>query len=287
MLASNKVKTQKSHLEFAFGSCMRAGGTSGRDDDDGGGRGREGPTNPNTDHHHTTPDPFNHHSNDNLATQIFQLYSHPHCPNQGHIAPLRFRIMSSINHSSKFPAPSLSRTRSTSETSVNPFSSPSSTSPSDPPFLQDNASSYSSHTLRTLHENTNGTGRGGGTDSESDDGMPSNNGPSTIHLNHHDDPETSSDPSSPASMQSKHAAQERRRIIIRAFAQLAILFVVCTLIMGGTLYFALPDIDDEDKPSFRIPKNFDQLKALNSVLQRYKDENFARVMLCWIMVYML
>ncbi|PWN30736.1 hypothetical protein BDZ90DRAFT_216408, partial [Jaminaea rosea] len=86
--------------------------------------------------------------------------------------------------------------------------------------------------------------------------------------------------------QSKATSVERRRIVVRAFAQLAILFVVCAVIMGGTLYFALPDIEDEDKPAFKIPKNFDQLKALNSVLQRYKDENFGRVMLCWIMVYM-
>lgn len=43
----------------------------------------------------------------------------------------------------------------------------------------------------------------------------------------------------------------------------------------------------EDKANFHIPKNFDQLKALNAILQRYKDENFGRVMLCWIIVYML
>lgn len=79
---------------------------------------------------------------------------------------------------------------------------------------------------------------------------------------------------------------ERRRIVIRALAQLAILFVCCLVLLGGTLYLALPDIDEADRPAFRIPKNFDQLKGLNNVLQRYKDENFARVMLCWVVVYM-
>lgn len=187
---------------------------------------------------------------------------------------------------SKFPAQSITRTRSTSETSSNPFADalPSS---SDPPILEDNASSYSSHTLRTLRDDDGAKGggarTGGGTDSESDDGDGDRPRSSTIHVNHHGDGDVSEDPSSP----SNAAAKERRRVIIRAFAQLFILFVVCTLVMGGTLYFALPDIDEEDKPSFRIPKNFDQLKALNNVLQRYKDENFARVMLCWVMVYML
>ncbi|CAO1629673.1 unnamed protein product [Sympodiomycopsis kandeliae] len=180
--------------------------------------------------------------------------------------------------SSKFPAASITRTRSSSETgSVNPFSSTTSDHNStDPaPFLSDNASSYSSHTLRTL-------ANGGGTDSESED-----HDPSTIRVNHHNGSSAAAeDPSSPASILSKEAAQERRRVIVRAFAQLAILFVVCTLIIAGTLYIALPDIDEEDKAAFRIPKNFDQLKALNNVLQRYKDENFGRVMLCWIVVYM-
>jgi hypothetical protein len=46
-------------------------------------------------------------------------------------------------------------------------------------------------------------------------------------------------------------------------------------------------LTSEDKANFHIPKNFDQLKALNVILQRYKDENFGRVMLCWIIVYML
>jgi uncharacterized membrane protein YdjX (TVP38/TMEM64 family) len=41
-----------------------------------------------------------------------------------------------------------------------------------------------------------------------------------------------------------------------------------------------------DRPNVKIPRSFEQLKALNAVLQRYKDEYFFQVMLCWFVIYM-
>lgn len=139
---------------------------------------------------------------------------------------------------------------------------------------EDNHSAFSTHTLRTL--------RNGHEDDEEEDEDDGSTTPHVIHVRQGE----SREGSELEATQAKAASVERRRTIVRAFAQLAILFVVCAIVMGGTLYFALPTLDEEDKPDFKVPKNFDQLKALNAVLQRYKDENYGRVMLCWITVYM-
>ncbi|PWN49895.1 hypothetical protein IE53DRAFT_122629 [Violaceomyces palustris] len=80
--------------------------------------------------------------------------------------------------------------------------------------------------------------------------------------------------------------EQRRKTLIRSALQLLALFLVCSVGLGGTLWLALPVIDDSDRPFLRIPRSFDQLQDLNRVLQHYKDENFGRVMLSWFIVYM-
>lgn len=92
-----------------------------------------------------------------------------------------------------------------------------------------------------------------------------------------------------ANMNEEEAAEWRKyrnTTLMRAAVQLAILFIVCSALLFGTLYFALPKIDDSDRQDVKIPRSFEQLKALNAVLQRYKDEYFFRVMLCWVVIYM-
>lgn len=79
---------------------------------------------------------------------------------------------------------------------------------------------------------------------------------------------------------------QRNQLLLRALLHLALLFVACLILLGGTLYLALPTISPEDKPSFKIPKSFDDLKSLNSVLQHYKSSHFTQVLLCWVVVYM-
>ncbi|PWN39339.1 hypothetical protein IE81DRAFT_326659 [Ceraceosorus guamensis] len=81
-------------------------------------------------------------------------------------------------------------------------------------------------------------------------------------------------------------ARQRRKTLLEAGYKLFLLFVVCAGILAATLYFVLPEIDDNDRQYLRIPRSFEQLKDLNSVLQRYKDRNFARVMICWVVLYM-
>ncbi|KAL9935432.1 hypothetical protein V8E36_005780 [Tilletia maclaganii] len=78
----------------------------------------------------------------------------------------------------------------------------------------------------------------------------------------------------------------RRRVLLRTAIRLFILFVLCSVALVGTLWIALPKIDEKDRPFLKIPKSLTDLKALNEVLQHYKDENNARVLLCWVVVYM-
>lgn len=79
---------------------------------------------------------------------------------------------------------------------------------------------------------------------------------------------------------------QRKQLLLRALLQLLALFVVCLVGLGGTLWLALPVIAPEDKPNFKLPRSFDELKNLNTVLQHYKSEHFFRVLLCWVIVYM-
>ncbi|SPO48399.1 uncharacterized protein PSANT_06088 [Moesziomyces antarcticus] len=101
-----------------------------------------------------------------------------------------------------------------------------------------------------------------------------------------DDPWSAIPPSSSTSSVSDLTRLQRRRLLGRALVQLVVLFVVCLVGLGGTLWLALPVIAPEDKASFKIPRSFDDLKALNAVLQHYKTDHFARVLLCWVVVYM-
>ncbi|CAO1616144.1 unnamed protein product [Jaminaea pallidilutea] len=182
------------------------------------------------------------------------------------------------------PAAGSARSHRSASQSSNPF--PAAESP--PAFLHDHhahSSSFSTHTLRTIKGQEEGSSRGGGGSvggSDDDD----DEHPRVVHVNHADGSEGQSGNSSDPANLSRLTSIERRRIVIRALTQVGILFVVCALVLVGTLYFALPQIEEQDKPAFKIPKNFDELKALNGVLQRYKESHFARVMICWIVVYM-
>lgn len=92
--------------------------------------------------------------------------------------------------------------------------------------------------------------------------------------------------STPAAELPTLSRAQRKQLIVRALLQLLVLFVVCLVGLGGTLWLALPVISPEDKPLFKIPRSFDDLRALNTVLQHYKSEHFARVLLCWTIVYL-
>jgi len=64
------------------------------------------------------------------------------------------------------------------------------------------------------------------------------------------------------------------------------LFILVTLILGGTLYLACPTFHDEDKDKLRVPKNFDDLKTLNVLLKKYRDIYPYRILISFICVYL-
>ncbi|KAJ9475612.1 Golgi apparatus membrane protein TVP38 [Pseudozyma hubeiensis] len=80
--------------------------------------------------------------------------------------------------------------------------------------------------------------------------------------------------------------EQRKRLILRSLLQLLALFVVCLVGLGGTLWLALPVISPDDKPFFKLPRSFEDLRQLNSVLQHYKSTHFWRVLLCWTIIYL-
>lgn len=50
---------------------------------------------------------------------------------------------------------------------------------------------------------------------------------------------------------------------------------------------SLPVFTEEDRQALRIPRNFEQLKMLNDILQNYSSQHFFRVMFAWTIIYLL
>lgn len=77
-----------------------------------------------------------------------------------------------------------------------------------------------------------------------------------------------------------------QRPMLRAVGQLLLLFVVGSTLLGGTLYLALPSLDDVDRPLLHVPTSFDELKALNTLLQKLKTLYPARTVICFVVTYL-
>ncbi|EGN98989.1 hypothetical protein SERLA73DRAFT_181761 [Serpula lacrymans var. lacrymans S7.3] len=77
-----------------------------------------------------------------------------------------------------------------------------------------------------------------------------------------------------------------RRLIFMAALKMAAVFVISTAILGGTLWLALPTLDEDDRPLLRIPKSFAQLQALNSLLKKYRDIYPYRIVICYVVTYL-
>jgi len=76
-----------------------------------------------------------------------------------------------------------------------------------------------------------------------------------------------------------------RKTILNATLKMAALFIVSTVALGTTLWLALPPLDQADRPLLRIPTSFDQLKALNNLLKKYRDIYPYRIVVCYIVTY--
>ena len=94
-----------------------------------------------------------------------------------------------------------------------------------------------------------------------------------------------------------------RRPLLNAAIKMAVLFVVSCLVLGGTLWLALPTLDESvrpprlstftntlqraDRPMLHIPKSFDELQALNTLLKKYRDIYPYRIIICYVITYLL
>jgi len=67
---------------------------------------------------------------------------------------------------------------------------------------------------------------------------------------------------------------------------MACLFLFSTLFLGGTLWLALPTLEEEDRPLLRIPKSFVQLQDLNGLLKKYRDIYPYRIFICYVITYL-
>ncbi|KAG1799514.1 hypothetical protein EV424DRAFT_1439760 [Suillus variegatus] len=88
----------------------------------------------------------------------------------------------------------------------------------------------------------------------------------------------------PAHLQASHTSSPR--LLLKAAIRMAAVFILSTILLGGTLWLTLPTLDEADRPSLRIPKSFVQLQALNVILKKYRDIYPFRIVICYAITYL-
>ncbi|KAG8907996.1 hypothetical protein FRB99_001162 [Tulasnella sp. 403] len=81
------------------------------------------------------------------------------------------------------------------------------------------------------------------------------------------------------------AAQTRRKLLIAGF-QMAALFIVSTAFLFVTLKLALPTLEEEDRQYLHVPRSFEQLQQLNTLLKKYRSLYPFRIVLCFVITYL-
>ncbi|KAI1797460.1 hypothetical protein LXA43DRAFT_969413 [Ganoderma leucocontextum] len=77
-----------------------------------------------------------------------------------------------------------------------------------------------------------------------------------------------------------------RKLIWNATLKMAAIFFLSTAFLGGTLWVALPTLEEQDRPMLKIPKSFAELQALNLLLKKYRDIYPYRIVVCYVTVYL-
>ncbi|KAG9288972.1 hypothetical protein G9A89_015521 [Geosiphon pyriformis] len=81
------------------------------------------------------------------------------------------------------------------------------------------------------------------------------------------------------------AKAARRWKTILALSQLIMLFALSLGLVYLVIHLFLPPIDLEDRALLKLPKNFEQLQALNQLLSSYMEQSYFNVMNAFIIVY--
>ncbi|RDB30948.1 Transmembrane protein 41B [Hypsizygus marmoreus] len=106
----------------------------------------------------------------------------------------------------------------------------------------------------------------------------------------HDDRSPLLSPSTPSYGTSNYphtpSRPSSRKVILNATLKMACIFIFSTLVLGGTLWLALPTLEEADRPLLRIPKSFVQLKDLNVLLKKYRDIYPYRIVVCYVTTYL-
>lgn len=76
------------------------------------------------------------------------------------------------------------------------------------------------------------------------------------------------------------------KLLWNATLKMASIFLISSLVLGVTLWLALPTLEETDRPFLRVPKSFSQLKDLNGLLKKYRDIYPYRIIICYIVTYL-
>ncbi|KAL4066757.1 hypothetical protein J3A83DRAFT_4098546 [Scleroderma citrinum] len=76
------------------------------------------------------------------------------------------------------------------------------------------------------------------------------------------------------------------KLLFNAALRMAAVFLLSTILLGSILWLALPTLDESDRPTLHIPKSFDDLKALNGLLSKYRNIYPYRIVICYVITYL-
>ncbi|KAI0636192.1 oxalate transporter [Trametes polyzona] len=76
-----------------------------------------------------------------------------------------------------------------------------------------------------------------------------------------------------------------KRLLWNATLKMGVIFFLSTALLGGTLWLALPTLEEQDRPMLKIPKSFAELQALNALLKKYRDIYPYRIVICYVITY--
>lgn len=77
-----------------------------------------------------------------------------------------------------------------------------------------------------------------------------------------------------------------RKVIVNATLKMATIFLLSTILLGGTLWLTLPTLEEADRKHLCIPTTFVQLHELNALLKKYRDIYPYRVIVCYVTTYL-